>query len=61
MLFQPNSDYVEDCLSFVTDEQILVAWDIDREDEAGIIPMDEYEKMLAKLVVIVKGKKRART
>jgi len=50
-----------DCEDVITDGDILVAWDIDREDEAGTIPRESFEHLLSKLKAIIKGKKKATT
>ena len=55
-----GEDDIEDCDDIVTDRDVLVAWDIEREEEAGAIPEESYEKLVAKLKTIMKGKKKAR-
>ena len=56
-------DSIDDCDDVITDGDIMVAWDIDREQEAGSIPAEAYEKSMSKLkeIAIMKGKKKART
>jgi len=39
----------------------MVSWDIERQDETGKIPSELYEQLVAKLKIVMKGKKIPRS
>ena len=60
-VYDDDEDAPEDCSDLIiTDADVLVAWDIDREDEAGAIPGEVFETLISKLKTVMKGKKKAR-
>ncbi len=42
----------------IGDEDILASWDIEGEEEAGKIPAQQYDVLIEKLKLVIKGKKK---